>query len=444
MIRPEQIDIHPLSDGAVTDDCAAGAPCQVTGCTYYGPETLVRLTLVGTELGEGAGSDAPIVTAKVFSHQAAPGRGTRRAGVRPGRRSTTPRRRAAPDRVARSRSGRSRVAVACLVATLAGGCARGVRERGRCPLHRPLQRPAPPAHRCARQRVREADRHPREVRTNDGVVLADQILQEGSHSPADVYLTENSPELMLLQRARAAGASCPLRTSPARSRPGQLADRGTGSGWPLRVSALTYDPALVKPGAPPDVSCSISAQPQWKGKVAIAPTDSDFLPLVGAVIATYGKAEAQQWLAGLKRNAEIYQDDEGVAAAVNRGDVATGIINQYYWYRLQLEVGKGAMHSALYYFPDHNVGSVENVSGAAVLASSAHRHEAEAFLRFLVSPAGQRIISNSDDFEYPARPGIAPNPALTPLGTISPATINVVALGNDQLAAQLVQQAGLV
>jgi len=70
VIRPEQIDIHPLSDGAVTDDCAAGAPCQVTGCTYYGPETLVRLTLVGTELGEGAGSDAPIVTAKVFSHQA--------------------------------------------------------------------------------------------------------------------------------------------------------------------------------------------------------------------------------------------------------------------------------------------------------------------------------------------------------------------------------------
>src|ERR1700722_11209940 len=32
------------------------------------------------------------------------------------------------------------------------------------------------------------------VRTDDGIVLADQILQEGSHSPADVYLTENSPE----------------------------------------------------------------------------------------------------------------------------------------------------------------------------------------------------------------------------------------------------------
>ncbi len=39
-----------------------------------------------------------------------------------------------------------------------------------------------------------------EVRTNDGIVLADQLLQEGSSSPADVYLTENSPELEDLEQ----------------------------------------------------------------------------------------------------------------------------------------------------------------------------------------------------------------------------------------------------
>ena len=31
------------------------------------------------------------------------------------------------------------------------------------------------------------------IRTNDGVVLADQIIQEGDASPADVYIAENSP-----------------------------------------------------------------------------------------------------------------------------------------------------------------------------------------------------------------------------------------------------------
>src|SRR4051794_25879704 len=38
------------------------------------------------------------------------------------------------------------------------------------------------------------------IRSNDSVVLADLLAQEGDSSPADVYLTENSPELMNLEQ----------------------------------------------------------------------------------------------------------------------------------------------------------------------------------------------------------------------------------------------------
>jgi iron(III) transport system substrate-binding protein len=37
------------------------------------------------------------------------------------------------------------------------------------------------------------------VRTDEGPALAAQIVAEGEKSPADVYFTENSPELMLLE-----------------------------------------------------------------------------------------------------------------------------------------------------------------------------------------------------------------------------------------------------
>ena len=37
------------------------------------------------------------------------------------------------------------------------------------------------------------------TRSSDGVVLAGLILQEGNASPADVFMTENSPELMNLE-----------------------------------------------------------------------------------------------------------------------------------------------------------------------------------------------------------------------------------------------------
>ena len=214
-------------------------------------------------------------------------------------------------------------------------------------------------------------------------------------------------------------------------------------GVALRVSSLSYDPHLAAPSTLP-ASILDLARPRWKGKVAVAPIDSDFPPLVGAVVARYGKAAAARWLAGLKRNALIYQDEEAVVAAVNRGSAAVGIANQYYWYRLQLEVGRAAMHSSLYYFPHHNVGSIENISGAAVLTSTHQRAGAQAFLAFLVSPAGQRIIATSDDYEYPARPGTAPNSLLPPLSAVAPATIPAATLGGGQTAAELIEQAGLV
>jgi iron(III) transport system substrate-binding protein len=278
------------------------------------------------------------------------------------------------------------------------------------------------------------------VRTGDGIVLADQILQEGGGSPADVYLTENSPELMNLE-AHGRLARLPaavLDQVPARER----SPAGEWIGVALRISSLAYDPARISTAQLPNSVLAL-AQPRWKGRVAIAPTDSDFPPVVGAIVATEGRRAAERWLAGIKRNAQTYQDEEGVVAAVNRGDVAAGIVNQYYWYRLRLELGGQGIHSRLYYFPDHDPGSVENIAGAAVLASSKHRAAALALVRFITSATGQRILAGSYDFEYPARPGIAPNPALPALAAISPETLSPAALGTDQTAVRLIEQAGL-
>ena len=132
-----------------------------------------------------------------------------------------------------------------------------------------------------------------------------------------------------------------------------------------------------------------------------------------------------------------------MVAAVNRGDVAAGLVNQYYWYRLRLELGQGGIHSALYYFPNHDPGSIENIAGAAVLGSSKHRAAAQRFVQFVSGAAGQRILARGYDFEYPARPGIAANPALPPLSSISLATLSPAQLGTDQTAVQLIEQAGL-
>jgi iron(III) transport system substrate-binding protein len=278
------------------------------------------------------------------------------------------------------------------------------------------------------------------MRTNDSIVLADQILQEGHASPADVYLSENSPELMTLQKHGLLGKLSAATLGQVAA--GNRSPAGDWIGMALRVNSLVYGPSKIRASQLP-ASILDLAKPEWKGKVAIAPTDSDFPPLVGAVIAAYGEKAATEWLKGLKRNAAIYQDEEAVVAAVNRGDVASGLINQYYWYRLQLERGKSGIHSTLHYFPNHDVGSITNISGATVLASSKHPQAAEQFVKFLVSKAGQQIIASSDDFEYPARPGVPANSALPPLANIAHATLSVAALGDNQAAPKLMRQVGL-
>jgi len=219
--------------------------------------------------------------------------------------------------------------------------------------------------------------------------------------------------------------------------------KGEWVGMALRVSSLAYDPRKLSGSSLPK-SILDFAKPEWKGKVAIAPSDSDFPPIVGAVIAAYGEQKAADWLAGLRRNAKTYDDEEAVVAAVERGDVASGLINQYYWYRLRRELGAKSTHSRLYYFPGSDPGSITNVSGAAVLGSSDRRDDADAFVRFLVSKAGQRIIAKGDDYEYPARPGVKPNPALPPLASIAHAPPIISEVGANAQAATLIRRAGLL
>jgi iron(III) transport system substrate-binding protein len=280
------------------------------------------------------------------------------------------------------------------------------------------------------------------VHSGEGPEIANQLLREGKRSPADVVFVENSPELTLLDQkhflARVAPAA--LAVVPA----ADSAANGAWLGVLERQNVLAWNPKLIDQAALPAHLTDL-ALPAWQGKVAIAPSDADFLPLVGAMIHSDGKAKTLAWLEGLKHNAKIYQDDEAVVAAVNQGRVATGIINNYYWARLRTEMGPAHTPSKIAHFAAGDVGNLVNVSGAGVLASSKHQAAAQAFLAFLVSAQAQQALAASTiDYEYPLRPGVAPNALLDKRDTLHPPAITPAELGNDREAAALLQQAGLI
>jgi iron(III) transport system substrate-binding protein len=276
----------------------------------------------------------------------------------------------------------------------------------------------------------------------EGPEVAAQIIQEGADSPADVYFTENSPELNLLDEK---GLLAPVDPATLKLVPAKYsAADGNWLGVLARENVLVYNPGKIAESALP-VHLLDLANPEWKGKVGIAPSDADFLPVVSAVIEIYGKDKALAWLKGLKANAQVYDDDEALVAAVARGDVATGIVNNYYWDRLDTELGAAKNKSRIYHFKGGDAGALVNVSGAAVLKSSKNQAVAQQFLAFLDSETAQSLLAASDiAYEYPLRPGVAPNAKLTPFQELSPPDLNVSTLGDDQEAGLLLQQAGLI
>jgi iron(III) transport system substrate-binding protein len=281
------------------------------------------------------------------------------------------------------------------------------------------------------------------IRSDDEDVLVGQIEQEGSRSPADVIYTENSPPLERLQfrHLLAPVNHAALAAVPAR-------DSSTAGDWLAvsgRVSVLAYNTSKLKPAGLP-ASVLALASPQWRGKIGIAPQETDFQPIITSIAHTYGKAAALHWLEGVKANAgsNVYPDNETLVAKINSGQVEVGLINHYYWWRLRAQTGAAGLHSALHYFAPGSPGYVLDISGAAALASAPHKSAAQKFLAFLVSPQGQRIIATSDSYEYPLRPGIPPHTGLPPFASLHPDPADTISvLGDGALALSLLQQAQL-
>ena len=189
------------------------------------------------------------------------------------------------------------------------------------------------------------------------------------------------------------------------------------------------------------------ADPQWKGKIEIAPSETDFWPIVSSVDAAKGQAATVAWLKGLKANAgsnDNVPDNETVTSDINQGTAELAVINHYYFYRLEAEQGKGKVHANVAYFAPQDPGYVEDISGAGVLKSSTHQVAAQEFVAFLTSQIGQQVLAAGDSFEYPIRPGVAANPELTPLSQLQPNSFTPAQLGTGLTAKTLLQEAGLL
>ncbi|MGA8209590.1 MAG: iron ABC transporter substrate-binding protein [Nocardioidaceae bacterium] len=279
-----------------------------------------------------------------------------------------------------------------------------------------------------------------ELRNGSDLELANQLVEEGDASPADVFLTENSPAMTLVDGK---DLFARLDRSTLGQVPGRYrADDGRWTGFAARSTVLVYNSDEVTEAELPTSILDL-AKPAWRDRIAFSPTGADFQAIVSAVLALEGEPATRDWLAGLKRNGTVYDGNNVVLQSVNDGEVPAGVIYHYYWYRDQQESGDNSDRSKLHFFGDQDPGAFVSVSGAGVLASSDGAADAQRFVRFLVGTAGQQVIADSYALEYPLNPAVTLGRGVRSLRDLDPPAVDVSDLNGPKVVA-LMQEAGFL
>ncbi|GAA1799023.1 iron ABC transporter substrate-binding protein [Planosporangium flavigriseum] len=270
--------------------------------------------------------------------------------------------------------------------------------------------------------------------------LANQLVQEGAATPADVFVTENSPAMTLVDSK---GGFAKLDGATLSQVPKQyVPSTGNWMGFAARSTVFVYNSKQVTKEQLPASIMDIT-QPQWKNKIGVAAAGADFQAIVSAILAVKGEAATAEWLKGLKANAKVYQGNGAVMKAVNAGEISAGVIYHYYWYNDRAESGANSKDTELLFWGNKDPGAFVSVSGAGVLKASKHQAEAQQFVTYLTGKAGQKILADGNSGEYSISAEVPTNSKLKPLSELSPPDVDVAKL-NGPKVVELMQQAGLL
>ncbi|PBC06222.1 iron ABC transporter substrate-binding protein [Mesorhizobium sp. WSM3860] len=270
--------------------------------------------------------------------------------------------------------------------------------------------------------------------------FSNQIVAEGAASPADVFLTENSPAMALVE---AAGLFAPVGADTLAQVPQEYQpSSGKWVGVAARSTVLAYNKDKLKEDQLPKSLLDL-ADPSWKGRWAASPSGADFQAIVSAMLELKGEAATSGWLKAMKENFTAYKGNNTVMKAVNAGEIDGGVIYHYYFFSDQAKTGENSKNVGLHYFKNQDPGAFVSISGGGVLASSKHPKEAQAFLKWVTGKGGQEVLKTGTSYEYAVGKDAMSNPKLVPLADLQAPKIDPTHL-NSKKVIELMTQAGLL
>ncbi|WP_433064029.1 iron ABC transporter substrate-binding protein [Dactylosporangium sp. CS-033363] len=279
-----------------------------------------------------------------------------------------------------------------------------------------------------------------QIRQGSDLEMANQLVAEGGGSPADVFLTENSPAMSLVENA---GLFAPIDAATLAQVPADFApSTGKWIGIAARSTVLAYNPTLITEADLPKSIMDLQ-DPKWKNRYGAAPKGADFQAIVSAMLELKGEAATSAWLAALKANGQAFTGNTAAMKAVNAGTAPTAVIYHYYWYGDQAKTKENSANVKLHFFGGGDPGAFVSVSGGGVLKSSKHPAEAQALVNYITSKEGQTALAAGTSFEYSVGKDVASNAALKPLAELGAPKVDAAKL-NSKKVVDLMTTAGLI
>lgn len=278
------------------------------------------------------------------------------------------------------------------------------------------------------------------LRQGKDTEMSNQIIQEGDKSPADVFITENSPAMTQVENA---GLFADLTDEVKNNVPSEYRpSTNKWTGVAARSTVFVYNKEKLTEDNLPK-SLADLAGTDWKGRWGASPSGADFQAIVSAYLELKGEEETEKWLTAMKENFKGYQGNGAVMKAVNAGEIDGGVIYHYYYFGDQAKTGENSANVASHYFKNQDPGAFVSLSGAGVLKSSQNQAAAESFLAFITGKKGQESLQTGKDFEYTVGAGVASNDKLVPLSELDAPKVDPAKL-NSKKVTELMTKAGLL
>lgn len=277
------------------------------------------------------------------------------------------------------------------------------------------------------------------IRKGTDILMANQIIQEGLNSPADVFLTENSPAMVMVE---AEGLFSPVAPETLAQVPEQFRPQsGMWTGIAARTTLFVYNTEKLGEADLPKSMLDL-AKPEWQGRWGAAPAGADFQAIVSALLQLKGSEVTADFLAGLRKNALVYRGNFEAMRGANMGEVDGALIYNYYYFGDKAATGESSDKLKDLYFGADDPGGFVSISGGGVLKASDNPELAQQFLAFVTGPEGQAVLRD-EAFEYTVGSGVAANPILPPLDSIGYPKVDPSLLNAPEVV-QLMTAAGVM